>query len=306
MPQSGCLIGIKLCSVCLPMKLSYPPQRPSLKPALRAVLSGRADLACAEIAARGAGARVHELRKRSKEIRGLLRLLRGGWEDAGQWNACIRDAAAKLAPARDADVMLATFDNLTARRRSPSDFDSLRQILLDEAAISRAATEDDPFAYFAATMAEFSEAAQKLDITGKTPATVWRNAAHIWAQGARDFRRAAQAGADASVFHDWRKRVKHHWYQARFFKPIDRARLRGHIACVDALGKTLGAHNDLDVLHQYLHATSGDTTAFRRLEPDMITARATAAHQALRMGAALYATDPTQDWPTRWQAWRTR
>jgi CHAD domain-containing protein len=287
------------------MSLSYPAHRPKLQPALRAVLVGRARLALAEIAAHGADSRVHELRKRSKEVRGLLRLLRGGWDGARDWNARIRAATASLAPARDAQVMLATFDTLTATRRAPAEFDELRNLLLDEIAICQQAAVEDAIAEFGTVMRDFAQAADDMRIDGHTPSLVWRNLGRGWAKGQAAHTDATDAGDDAAAFHDWRKRVKQHWYQARFFKPIDRARLRPHIVQVDQLGAVLGDHNDLDVLHLYLRANAPGSHALERLTPDLVAARRRLARQALRMGAGLYALpDPAPDWAHTWKTWR--
>lgn len=287
------------------MKLSYPADRPKLKPALRQTLAGRADMAIAEVANHGRDASIFALRKRTKEIRGLLRLLRNGWDDARDWNARIGDAAAQLAPARDAEVMLATFDSLTARRRTPSDFDSLRDALLDEMDIADAATDPDANVQFAATMAEFAHAARKLKIHGKTSPLVWNNLSRIWEKTARAYKKAAQSGEVATAFHDWRKMLKQHWYQARFFKPIDRKGMRGHIAQVDALARVLGAHNDHDVLLGFLRATCPVDPALARLEPDLLSARVRLARQALDMADRLYARpNPADAWAHQWQEWR--
>ena len=241
-------------------------------------------LASADVAVHGPGASVFKLRKRANEIRALLRLLHGGWKDAPLWTARIRDAAAKLAPARDAEVMLASFDSLTARRRTPSDFDSLRAALLDEIEIADAATDPDASAQFAATMAEFARAAKSLKIPDKTAPVVWHNLSRTWAKAARAYQKAAQSEDDTTAFHDWRKLLTQHSDHARFFMPIDRKGMRGHIAQLDDLGKILGARNDLDMLHWVLRANCADDPALARLERDLATARAGLARKALQHG----------------------
>lgn len=287
------------------MKLAYPSNRPKLQPALRQVLSARASMACAEVAQHGSAASLFMLRKRAKECRGLMRLLRGGWDEAKDWNAQLRDAAARLAPARDAEVMLTTFDDLTARRRAPADFDSLRAAVLDEIELWNSASDPMALQEFSGMMADFADAAQSARLHGKTAPLVWGNLARTWIKGQRAYCAASMAGEDATAFHTWRKRLKQHWYQARFFKPIDRPALRGHIAQVDRLARTLGAHNDLDVLHIFLRATCTNDPALARLEPDLIAARARFARQALHMGHALYAQpNPTEGWAQAWQVWR--
>lgn len=287
------------------MSLSYPSDRPKLQPALRLVLAARADLARSEIAARGPQARVHELRKRTKELRGLLRLLRGGWDEARAWNDHIRDAAARLAPARDAEVMLATFDSLTAKRRAPTEFDRLRDLLLEEIALARQMVSDDALAECDTVMARFAQAVHGMRVDGHTPSLVWRNLGRTWAKGQSAHAEATRAGDDAAAFHDWRKRVKHHWYQARFFKPIDRAHLHPHITSVDQLGEVLGAHNDLDMLKLYLQANDADQTALARLLPDLLAARHRLGRKALRLGARLYSgQNPADVWAATWAVWR--
>lgn len=287
------------------MKLAYPSDRPKLMPALRQSLAARAGMACDHVANHGGAASVFALRKRAKECRGLLRLLRGGFDDAAVWNGRLRDAAGRLAPAREAEVMLDTFDELTARRRAPAQFDTLRAALLDEIDISDAALDPMAVQGFAETMADFTAAVQVAEIEGKTAPLVWANLGRTWQKGQRAYCSAAQVGDDATAFHAWRKRLKQHWYQARFFKPIDRRALRGHIAQVDDLARVLGAHNDLDVLHLYLRRTCPDDPALARLEPDLTRARARFARQALQMGEDLYdQPNPTEAWEQAWQVWR--
>jgi CHAD domain-containing protein len=62
---------------------------------------------------------VHELRKTVKRVRALLGLLRGelGEERFARENAALRDCARRLAGARDAEVLVETFDALVRRHR---------------------------------------------------------------------------------------------------------------------------------------------------------------------------------------------
>ncbi|MCQ9933930.1 CHAD domain-containing protein, partial [Staphylococcus aureus] len=54
--------------------------------------------------------------------------------------------------------------------------------------------------------------------------------------------------------HEWRKRVKDHWYQARLLRPIWPAIMDPHVAAADTLGEILGQVNDLAVLRDRLEA----------------------------------------------------
>jgi hypothetical protein len=57
---------------------------------------------------------IHQVRKRCKKIRGALRLVRDGTDLYTADNARFRDAARRLSELRDADVMIETYDILTA------------------------------------------------------------------------------------------------------------------------------------------------------------------------------------------------
>ena len=58
---------------------------------------------------------VHDVRKRCKKVRGLIRLVRPGLgTEYSRANAEVRDAARELSPLRDAHAMLGTFDDVIA------------------------------------------------------------------------------------------------------------------------------------------------------------------------------------------------
>ncbi len=98
---------------------------------VRRIAVGRIDHALAEL--RGEtdstpAEAVHEARKDLKKLRSLLRLVRGGL-DAQTYrseNDCFRELGLELAGARDADVMLATLDELGLERAAAG---PLRQAL---------------------------------------------------------------------------------------------------------------------------------------------------------------------------------
>lgn len=300
------------------MSLAAPPDAHSAKAAI--IRAGRAQIAHAlDEAARGPeAASAHELRKRCKEIRGLVQMIRPGLPDHARLNALARDAARELAPARDAEVMLATLDGLIAGLRRPAQFTGLRQRLLDEIARHRAAHQegvlDDYTAAFMALDAAFAE----LELSDKAGRVIWAGVARTWARarrGAAHARAALAAGAggdfDAAAFHDWRKDVKRHWYQARFMAPIRPGRLRRHIAQIDDLGETLGAHNDLDTLMRFLDMQAGldpvDAQAREILRAHVQHARAALARQALAQADTLLAPPPksvARRWRRWWRRWR--
>ncbi|QDS90013.1 CHAD domain protein [Rosistilla ulvae] len=76
---------------------------------------------------------VHQVRKRCKKLRGLLRLLRPGFEATyDKRNRWCRDTARLLSGARDAKVLLDTYDDLMEHYNDPVDrhaFGSIRRRL---------------------------------------------------------------------------------------------------------------------------------------------------------------------------------
>ena len=60
------------------------------------------------------GERIHQARKRCKKLRGLIRLCRPAFDTYEVENAALRDAAGALSFLRDAEVLIATYDDLAA------------------------------------------------------------------------------------------------------------------------------------------------------------------------------------------------
>ncbi|MDP3895474.1 MAG: CHAD domain-containing protein, partial [Mesorhizobium sp.] len=76
--------------------------------------------------------RIHRLRKGCKKLRGLIRMVRPVFDGYAVENAAIRDAAAGLSGARDAEVMIATLDMLAIDAGDPDAFAAFRRGLMAE------------------------------------------------------------------------------------------------------------------------------------------------------------------------------
>ncbi|MGH2902868.1 MAG: CHAD domain-containing protein [Solirubrobacteraceae bacterium] len=126
-----------------------------LHEALRRMALGQLDLAIELLAGEPAGGRafdpraIHNTRKALKRLRALVRLLRAelGEQRYKREHAILRDAARRLAGARDAEVMVATLDALLERHprklgRRPELLD-LRERLVAERAAAELATLGD-------------------------------------------------------------------------------------------------------------------------------------------------------------------
>jgi CHAD domain-containing protein len=119
---------------------------------------------------------------------------------------------------------------------------------------------------------------------------------------ARAEQKAARKHPTPEALHDWRKRVKDHWYQARLLRPIWPAMMDPHIAAADELGELLGQVNDLAVLRDRLEAAPleealrSEARDLASLRHEALMARALPLGQRLLAGKAHALT-------TRWGAW---
>ncbi|TNC48998.1 CHAD domain-containing protein [Rubellimicrobium rubrum] len=221
--------------------------------ALRRIAREEADGALKQVRAEGdLGPRVHEMRKTVKKLRGLLRLVRPVFADAAAENAVLRDAGRGLSALRDAAVQLST-----AERLSASLPDDRREALL--APFRAAATHHDARAE-AEMLPPFADA--MMSLLGR--AERWRLRREDWRAlepglaatwtGARRAMKHARRNTDPEALHEWRKRVKDHWYQARLLRPIWPEMMDPHIKAADQLGELLGQVNDLAVFRERLES----------------------------------------------------
>jgi len=253
---------------------------------------------------------VHELRKETKKLRGLLRLVKPRFKGFSRTDGLLRLGAAQLAPLRDAEVNLATFDTLTPALADPDMAAAVRALLAGDVERLR-----DPQRLAEATGALRDVLAQvrgEVDgwkvrgrgyvVLGEGLGATWRRAQ----RGLKASGRSLDREFDAEPFHDWRRSVKHHWYQARLLQPIWPEMMAPHIAAADALGEFLGDHNDLDVLAARLARDMPDALApaAEAVTDAALVRRRHLAGQALVLGRRFLA-DPSRALLARWGRWWT-
>lgn len=296
------------------MSLAVQPDDRSTRAALRRVLHAQIAAGLQTADYPEDAPHLHTLRKRTKELRGLLRLLRPGMAKFGPLNKALAAAARGLSPSRDAEVMLASFDALTAKRRSPARFAGLRTRLEQEIAHHKGGQMPHALEAYRHAMNQLDQAIETLDLDDKARRLMWQGIETSWRDARRAFElacRAQAAGGPAEPFHEWRKPLKHHWYQARFLQPIQPEKMKRHIRKVDRLAETLGQHNDLDVLISFLQAQQGlsacDEQARAALLRDAESRRCQLANATVAQGRKLLAQKPkaiVRRWKKWWRRWR--
>ncbi|HZN89532.1 MAG TPA: CHAD domain-containing protein [Thermoleophilaceae bacterium] len=274
-------------------------EREQLGEGVRRIAVGRIDHALAalrgETDATPAEA-VHEARKDLKKLRSLLRLVRGGLGAATfrSENDCFRQLALELAGARDAEVMVATFDELGLE---PAVAGPLRQVLeahrLQVAAGGTAATQP---------VAERLEAARVRalgwSLSGEGFDVVEPGLRRAYRRGRRRLRRL---GAEPGVedLHDWRKAVKDLWYHHTLLRALWPPVMLAVGDEAHELSERLGTDHDLAMLLDWARRHS-------HAPPELAAAvegrRAILQAEALALGRRLYADKPGS-FTARVEAW---
>jgi CHAD domain-containing protein len=216
-------------------------------------------------------------------------------------NGTLRDAAARLAGARDAEVLLKTLDSIRAKfpaGAQPDGVRALRAQLLDQRARASERLLSDAQAVQGALYDLYS-------VQVRVPGWVGQQAdfdvlapglRRIYRQG-RDRYRLARADPSIEHLHDWRKRVKDLRHAAELLAPANRAGIGSLARRADKLGELLGEDHDLAVLGEVvacrreLFATPRDSERLQRL---IEVRRERVQERALKAGAKLYRRGPSK------------
>ena len=188
---------------------------------------------------------VHALRKHCKKMRALLRLVRGDVGDlyAGE-NAHYRALANSLSGSRDA---VSIRDALLALPNAEEFPDTLAFLE------SRVAHGADPQAMEAAAE-QLRRGAARVD-EWPLESLDWQDACKGYRRGYKRARKAmkrAQKNDTAAEFHEYRKRVKDHWYHTRLLEQKYPRALRGRRKPLKELAQALGDWRDLTLLCELL------------------------------------------------------
>lgn len=255
---------------------------------------------------------VHDVRKRCKKLRGLVRLIRPGFPSYADENAAYRDIGRLLSPLRDTGAMIEAYDDLTQayadQIERPAFASIRRRLTMRRKDVSRGEIDE-----------RLMEVRERL-VDGKVRALRWtfdsKGAGPVWAGLAKTYGRGLEAMATArksptvEVLHDWRKRVKYHGYHTRLLSPIWPYMMSGHQSAAGTLADLLGDHHDLDVLEATLKAEpeafgqSDDIAVFLAL---LDRRRSELRTDAFALGDRLFAEKPdafAARWRSYWKAWR--
>ena len=201
---------------------------------------------------------IHEARKSVKKVRAILRLMRVELGRAYPVeNRRLRDLALRLSVYRDAAVMIETLDQLGEHYKEQSAGRAL-------AAIRRGLVEDQRRLQSGSRMAAAMRRAADALTAAAAGVSRWRlvmDGPVALAPGMETaYRRgqkamaAARRHTRAEHCHEWRKRVKDHWYHLRLLEERWDAAARAREKSLKELETWLGEHHNLEVLSARLGA----------------------------------------------------
>lgn len=198
-------------------------------------------LAAASARDKPPAARIHEVRRRSKKLRGLLRLVRPDFPDFRSEDRAIRDVARVLADARDERVL----------RQALADLFGWAEIAVPTLPPSPEAQlrEEQALAQARAMLEGIIQRLSTWPIADIDARTLRKGLAAIYRKG-RKMRISALSSLDAEDLHEWRKLVKYHATQLDLLATTPEIEARQREAA--SLGTLLGTHHDLAMLRDRL------------------------------------------------------
>lgn len=276
---------------------------PTAAPAteLRRIARAQVDRAIAELDLDldDSDAAVHQIRKRSKKLRALLRLVRPVAPDLYRAeNPRIRDLARDLSGAREVAAAVAALGGLAdeAGHRPPAE-----TIVTVLHGLARADGDGaDPSAALERARTELVDLRSRIERDWTLPEGV--GGADAVGPG---FRRSYAKGRDAfeealddpttAALHELRKRVKDHWYHCRLLRPVWPSVMKARASALSDLAELLGDDHDLALLRARLQQ---DPDRFGGEEKVDTTSalldrrRAELQRDAVGLGRRLYADRP--------------
>lgn len=278
--------------------------RESIGEGLRRIYCEQIDAALREVdAAPGDPDRaVHEVRKRIKKLRALLRLGRGLLpEDFKPLNRALRDTGRELSTLRDAHVRLETLDALGERyggHLEKASLDAVRESLRQArySKVPEKAAIIDPLNEAADTLGALRKRADQWVIDDPSPRNLLWGAKRIYRQGRNLQQACTAADVGDGTYHQWRKRSKDLFHLVALLRNCWKRPQKAFQTEARALSRQLGLEHDLTVLRQDLLSDLGKTLDPARLEPAIGALRAWQTELRTRvqpLGMRLYAEKPS-------------
>ncbi|TLX63575.1 CHAD domain-containing protein [Stutzerimonas nosocomialis] len=257
---------------------------------------------------------VHQARKRFKELRALLRLVRTPLgKRFAQENRRIRDVGRDLAELRDVTAMLESWDALAEHYGQPFSAGPMQQVRQRlQARADNAMTggeAGDTAARIPQVIAELERTVGEVEgwsLSGKGFGLFAEGLARTYGDGRAELDLVRRDPSDEQL-HEWRKRVKDLWYQTRLLMDAWPAVLRTQCKLLKRLADALGDDHDLAMMQQLMNQEPelfGSEETRGQLQRYLRVRREQLQGDALALGGRVYAESP-KALVKRWQRYWT-
>lgn len=258
---------------------------------------------------------VHQVRKRCKMIRAVLRLVRAQFELTYRFeNAWFRDSARQLSSLRDAQSILESFERLRDHFADESRDDEtldLHRRLCDRRDRLAQVQQDgrERLSEFAERMQVARARVRDWPLKSGGFRRLSSGLKKVYKQNRRAFLTAYKSNTN-EAFHDWRKRVKYHWNHMRLLRPISKRAVGRRIDELDHLADLLGEEHDLAVLEGVLQSEFPETldeSAGQIVQHWICHRREQLRQEAQPLGKQLFSRSPksfVRRMKRYWKDWR--
>jgi CHAD domain-containing protein len=239
---------------------------------------------------------VHETRKRFKEIRGTLRLVRDelGEKNFRRENTTFRDAGRPLSALRDAKVLVDTLDQLIAHfdgRVKPASVSSLKRVLIDRRRKMRKQVlgRDHTVSGIVRRIRAAKKRVEDWPLKKRGWKAIKGGLRTVYRQGRRAMQKALSDTCDETL-HEWRKRTKDLRYEVELLQALWPEMIEPLAGQAHRLTDLLGEDHDLAVLREIAQEEGDNGTEIDRelLFALIDERRASLQKEAFELGGKLY------------------
>jgi CHAD domain-containing protein len=256
----------------------------------------------------------HEVRKGIKKARALLRLVRFESGDVyAAENAVLREAGQKLSQLRDTSALIEAFDEIKTRVGKTVDKRSLgsfrRTLTLHKEHVEQELGVRSLMEDLAATLVPRLQSIKRWPLDTDGFPAIESGLEKTFHDGKKALAVARKHGS-REEFHEWRKRVKDHWYQIRLLENLWSEVMTGYEQSLKELERALGEDLNLAILRDHILSASrppGERRLLDRIVKAIDASRAELRQRALAIGERVYARKPrqfTKQMRRLWEAWQ--
>jgi CHAD domain-containing protein len=257
---------------------------------------------------------IHEARKSVKKVRGALRLVRTELGDLyGVENARLRDIGRELSHFRDAGAIIETFDAFKEKYRDQLGRRTLasvrRGLLARKKQAEKQANIERVLGRMAAALRRAAKHVEAWPLVTDGVAAILPGLETTYRQGQKAMARVRKHPRPEN-YHEWRKRVKDHWYHVRLLESLWTDVMQAHEKSLKQLEDWLGEDHNLVVLREKVQAEPGfygSNTQIEFLFDLLDQYHKELRENALAAGVRIYAEKPRQfskSMKRLWDAWQ--